>query len=315
MVVHVHGSTAEPRYAVLFPGQGVQRSGMGEPWRGTPSWELVDSVSRASGFDVADLLLTADQETLSRTDHAQISVFTASLLAWSEFHRHHPSAQVVAVAGHSLGEYSALAAAGVLSVTEGAWLVGERGRAMAEEARQRPGAMAAVMGGDAGQVAILVEEVRRHGGELWVANYNSPHQTVIAGSRSAVEAAAGRAAGAGLRYSVLPVTAACHSTFMEPAAVPLSRALELTGFATGAVPVVANVDARAHRGGGHWRDLCVRQLVSPVRWADTLHVLHQELGATAFLDIGPGATLAGLARRNLPEVPSHRFRAPVPQTA
>ncbi|GAA3799037.1 ACP S-malonyltransferase [Streptomyces coacervatus] len=315
MAAHVQESTAEPRYAVLFPGQGVQRPGMGEPWRDTPSWELVDSVSRASGFDVAELLLTADQETLSRTDHAQISVFTASLLAWSEFHRHEPSAQVVAVAGHSLGEYSALVAAGVLSVTDGAWLVGERGRAMAEAARQRPGAMAAVMGGDPEQVTALVAQARRDGAELWLANHNSPQQTVIAGSRSAVEATAARAAGAGLRYSVLPVTAACHSPYMEPAGTALRRALELTSFATGAVPVVANVDARPHRGGGHWRDLCARQLVSPVRWADTLNVLHEELDSTAFLDIGPGATLAGLARRTLPEVPSQRFKAPVPHPA
>ncbi|MEU3337238.1 ACP S-malonyltransferase [Streptomyces sp. NPDC002144] len=315
MVAYVEGSTAGPRYAVLFPGQGVQRPGMGEPWRGTESWELVGSVSRASGFDVAELLLTAGQETLSRTDHAQISVFTASLLAWSEFRRHDPSAGVVAVAGHSLGEYTALVAAGVLSVTDGAWLVGERGRAMAEAARQRPGAMAAVMGGDLRQVTELVEEARRDGGELWVANHNSPRQTVIAGSRTAVEATAGRAAGAGLRYTVLPVTAACHSPYMEPAGAPLRRALDLTDFAAGTLPVVANVDARAHRGGEHWRDLCARQLVGPVRWADTLHVLHEEGGATAFLDIGPGATLAALSRRVLPEVPSHRFGTPVPQTA
>lgn len=308
MVAHVQGSTAEPRYAVLFPGQGVQRPGMGEPWRGTASWELVDSVSRASGFDVAALLLTADQETLSRTDHAQISVFTASLLAWSEFRRHDPTARVAAVAGHSLGEYTALVAAGVLSVADGAWLVGERGRAMAEAARRRPGAMAAVMGGDLGQVTALVDQARAAGGELWVANHNSPQQTVIAGSRTAVEATAGRAAGAGLRCTVLPVTAACHTPCMEPAATPLSQALHLTDFATGTTPVVANVDARAHRGGDHWRDLCARQLVSPVRWTDTLHTLHDRLGATDFLDIGPGTTLASLTRRNLPESRSHRFR-------
>lgn len=315
MVAHVDGPAAEPQYAVLFPGQGVQRPGMGEPWRDTPSWELVESVSRAAGFDVAGLLLTADQETLSRTDHAQISVFTASLLAWSEFRRREPSAQVVAVAGHSLGEYSALVAAGVLSPADGAWLVGERGRAMAEAARQRPGAMAAVMGGELRQVRSLVEEARGEGAEVWVANHNSPAQTVIAGSREAVRIVADRAAGAGLRSSVLPVAAACHSPYMESAGAALRAALDLTVFAPGTVPVVANVDARAHRGGGHWRDLCARQLVGQVCWADTLYVLHEELGATEFLDIGPGATLAGLARRNLPEVPSRRFAAPVPQSA
>ncbi|MET7679194.1 ACP S-malonyltransferase [Streptomyces sp. NPDC005423] len=315
LTTHVQGSAAAPRYAVLFPGQGVQRPGMGEPWRTTPSWELVESVSRVSGFDVAELLLTADQETLSRTDHAQISVFTASLLAWSELRASEPDTRVVALAGHSLGEYAALVAAGVLSVTDGAWLVGERGRAMAEAARRRPGAMAAVMGGDLERVTALVEAARRDGADLWVANHNSPRQTVIAGSRTAVLATADRAADAGLRYSVLPVGAACHSPYMEPAGEALSRALDLTEFRAGAIPVVANVDAAVHYGGSGWRERCARQLVAPVRWVDTLRALHEELDATAFLDIGPGTTLSSLAKRTLPGVPSRGFGAPVPQRA
>ncbi|MFJ5266221.1 ACP S-malonyltransferase [Streptomyces sp. NPDC088387] len=311
MVAQVHGSTAESRYAALFPGQGVQRPGMGEPWRDTPSWELVESVSRASGFDVAELLLSADQETLSRTDHAQISVFTASLLAWSEFRRLDPETHVVAVAGHSLGEYSALVAAGVLSVADGGWLVGERGRAMAAVARQRPGAMAAVMGGGIDQVAELVESARAEGADLWVANHNSPRQTVIAGSRSAVESAGVRVADAGLRYSVLPVGAACHTPYMEAAGAALRRALELVDFRAGALPVVANVDAAVHYGGSRWRELCARQLVGRVRWVDTLHVLHEDLDATAFLDLGPGTTLTALTKRTLPTVPS-TSRVPAP---
>ncbi|MCX4644236.1 MULTISPECIES: ACP S-malonyltransferase [unclassified Streptomyces] len=313
MTTHLHESSdSSPRYAVLFPGQGVQRPGMGEPWRATESWELVESVSRASGFDVAELLLTADQETLSRTDHAQISVFTASLLAWSELRRRESDARVVAVAGHSLGEYTALVAAGVLSVADGAWLVGERGRAMAEVARRRPGAMAAVMGGDVDEVAALVDTFRQEGADLWVANHNSPQQTVIAGSRTAIDAAASRAADAGLRYSVLPVSAACHSPYMEPASAALRRALELTHFAAGVLPVVANVDARAHYGGSQWQELSTRQLVSRVRWVESLNTLHEELDCTAFLDIGPGGTLAGLTRRALPGVPAHKFTAPAP---
>lgn len=311
MNTHSHDSfPISPRYAVLFPGQGVQRARMGEPWRSTESWELVETVSRASGFDVAELLLTADQETLSRTDHAQISVFTASMLAWSEFRRQDSGAHVVAAAGHSLGEYSALVAAGVLSVADGAWLVGERGRAMAEAARQRPGAMAAVMGGGVEEVVALVDAFRAEGADLWVANHNSPKQTVIAGSRGTIDAAAARAAQAGLRYSVLPVSAACHSPYMEPAGAALGRALELTHFAAGVLPVVANVDARAHHGGGHWQELSARQLVGRVRWVETLTTLHEELGCTAFLDIGPGGTLAGLARRAFREVPAHTFTAP-----
>ncbi|MFF2504213.1 acyltransferase domain-containing protein [Streptomyces sp. NPDC058067] len=112
------------------------------------------------------------------------------------------------------------APAGVLSVADGAWLVGERGRAMAEVARHRPGGMAAVMGGGIDEVSALVDTFREEGADLWVANHNSPQQTVIAGSRTAIDAAAARAAESGLRYSVLPVTAACHSPYMEPRARP-----------------------------------------------------------------------------------------------
>ncbi|WP_394430799.1 ACP S-malonyltransferase [Streptomyces sp. SGAir0957] len=312
MTTYLHESAdSSPRYAVLFPGQGVQRPGMGEPWRDTESWELVETVARASGFDVAELLLTAGQEALSRTDHAQISVFTASLLAWSEFRGHEPGARVAAVAGHSLGEYTALVAAGVLSVADGAWLVGERGRAMAEAARRHPGAMAAVMGGTVEEVTALVDAFRQEGADLWVANHNSPQQTVIAGSRTAIDAAARRAAESGLRLSVLPVTAACHSPYMESASAALRRALQVTHFAAGVLPVVANVDARAHYGGSQWQELSTRQLVGRVRWAESLTTLHEELDCTAFLDIGPGGTLAGLARRSLRDVPAHKFTVPV----
>ncbi|KAB8162287.1 acyltransferase domain-containing protein [Streptomyces sp. 3MP-14] len=305
----------EPRYAVLFPGQGVQRAGMGRPWRETASWELVETVSRASGHDVAELLLTADEETLTRTDLAQIAVFTGSLLAWSDFRRREPEARVVALAGHSLGEFTALVAAGVLSVADGAWLVGERGRAMAEAAARHPGAMAAVLGEGAERVAELVAELRESGEDLWVANHNGPQQTVVAGSRSAVDALAAAAPALDLRCRVLAVGAACHSPYMKGAEAALRRALELTGFRASALPVVANVDARPHEGGRRWRELAARQLTGPVRWSETLSTLHEELGCTAFLDIGPGRTLAGLARRALPGVPARYATAPSPAPA
>lgn len=300
-------STVPSRRAVLFPGQGVQQPGMGEPWRAAESWQLVDTVSAASGHDVAELLLTADAEALARTDRAQISVFTASLLAWSEFQRQQPDAPVVALAGHSLGEFTALVAAGALSVADGAWLVGERGRAMAEAARQQPGAMAAVIGGSAEEVAELVAAVREKGEELWVANYNSPQQTVVAGSHAAVDVLGALTTGTDLRSRVLPVTAACHSPYMEPAGAVLCEALLLTRFAAGTLPVVANVDALPHAGGSHWRDLSARQLTSPVRWVETLTTLHEGLGCTDFLDMGPGRTLSSLARRALPGVPAAAY--------
>ncbi len=306
------GSAVPPRLAVLFPGQGIQRPRMGEPWLATESWQLVEWISQASGHDVADLLLTADEQALARTDRAQISVFAAALLAWSEFCRTQPKARVVALAGHSLGEYTALVAAGILTVADGAWLVGERGRAMAEAAARRPGAMAAVTGGTTAEVSEHVAALRADGADLWTANHNSPQQTVVAGSIGAVAALVDRLTGTDFGCRVLPVNAACHSPYMEPAGAVLRDALALTHFAAGTLPVVANVDACCHGGGSVWRDLSARQLTSPVRWADSLTCLHHNLRATALLDIGPGRVLAGLSRRTLPGVPSQRFAVPEP---
>ncbi|MFG2179999.1 ACP S-malonyltransferase [Streptomyces abikoensis] len=298
-----HDTGATP-FAALFPGQGVQRRGMGARWLGTPSWSLVDTVSEASGHDVAELLLEAGTETLARTDLAQISVFTASLLSWTEFRGAHPEARVTAFAGHSLGEYTALVAAGALGVAEGARLVGARGRAMADAARHRPGAMAAVMGADPEDVEELTARMRRDGADLWVANLNSPRQTVVAGAPDAVEAAGGPARANGWRYSVLPVSAACHTAYMAPASRALTAALNEATFRPTHAPVVANVDARPHTAGHAWPALCARQLVSPVRWHATLHTLVTDLGSTRFTDFGPGRTLAGLARRAFPDVPA-----------
>lgn len=171
--------------------------------------------------------------------------------------------------------------------------------------------MAAVTGGSREDVAELAATIRAEGGEVWLANHNSPHQSVIAGSDAAVGALLSRATQAGLRCSVLPVSAACHSPYMEPAHAALRDALDRATFQRGTLPVIANVDARPHHGGMHWRKLCSRQLTSPVRWADSLTTLHTELGATAFLDVGPGRTLAGLARRTLPAVPVRPGPVPV----
>ncbi|GAA4658882.1 ACP S-malonyltransferase [Streptomyces youssoufiensis] len=292
------------RVAALFPGQGVQRSGLGKRWRDTPAWaDLTATISEASGHDVVELLLETDSETLARTDLAQIVVYTASSLSWAEFRRTRPETEVVAFAGHSLGEYTALVASGALSTADGARLVGARGRAMVEAVRRAPGGMAAVMGPPATEVASLVERVRATGGHLWIANLNSPAQTVVAGDREAIETAGELAREAGWRYNVLPVSAACHTPRMAPASRELSHALRDVRFAPGHGTVVANTDARPHRAGRVWADLCKRQLVSPVRWEATLHVLVAELGCDRLIDLGPGRTLAGLARRVLPDVP------------
>ncbi|MFE0132909.1 ACP S-malonyltransferase [Streptomyces sp. NPDC059037] len=299
--------------AALFPGQGVQRHGLGTRWRGTPSWTLVDTVSEASGYDVEELLLETGTELLGRTDLAQITVFAASLLSWNEFRRTRPDTPVAAFAGHSLGEYTALVAAGALTVAEGARLVGVRGRAMAAVARRSPGAMAAVMGATADQVEKLTESVREGGESVWVANLNSPLQTVVAGSPGAIRRGAELAREEGWRYTVLPVSAACHTPLMAPSVEALEPALDAARFAPVHGPVIANVDARVHTEGHEWPTLCGRQLVGPVRWLETLETLHVTLGCDRMTDFGPGRTLAALARRACPQI--HVTSAPTPELA
>ncbi|MFG2647090.1 ACP S-malonyltransferase [Streptomyces sp. NPDC048436] len=301
--------------AALFPGQGVQRQGLGTRWRGTPSWPVLAEVSEASGYDVEELLLETGTESLGRTDLAQITVFSASLLSWFEFRRTQPDAPVAAFAGHSLGEYTALVAAGALTVAEGARLVGERGRAMAAVARPAPGAMAAVMGAAFDRVEALTERVRESGESVWVANLNSGHQTVIAGTPDAIRLGAKLAREDGLRYTVLPVSAACHTPLMAPSAGALRPALDATRFAPAHRPVVANVDARPHTEGAEWAELCARQLVSPVRWLETLETLVHSMNCDQMIDFGPGRTLAALTRRAFPDISVSSAPVPAPEFA
>ncbi|MGI8493429.1 MAG: ACP S-malonyltransferase, partial [Acidimicrobiales bacterium] len=171
--------------ALLFPGQGSQRPGMGAPWQGHPSWRLVASLSEGSGADIAMLLVEADAETLRATANAQIAAFAMSLVILDAARGVGLDLDVVsAVAGHSLGEYTALVAAGVLTPEEGARLVAARGLAMQRAADSRPGTMAAVLGLEMGQI----EDACSRLDEVWVANDNAPGQVVISGSVEGVEA-------------------------------------------------------------------------------------------------------------------------------
>ncbi|MFI5663728.1 ACP S-malonyltransferase [Streptomyces sp. NPDC051684] len=308
-------ASSAPRTAALFPGQGVQRQAMGAPWSATPAWGLVEEVSQAAGLDVARLLLEADAAELARTDRAQLAVFTASLLAWRTLEQADGSAPAArAHAGHSLGEYTALVAAGALSVHDGARLVAARGRAMARAARSRPGAMAAVTAGR-DMAEALVAEVRVHRPALWLANFNGPRQTVVAGSPEAVEALVRRAEDVGVACTRLAVSAACHTPLMEPAAEELAQALESVEFAPRHAPVVANVDAAVHTHGADWPGLCLAQLTGPVHWNGVLGTLRDTAGCTRLLDVGPGRTMAGLARRTVPELPVQRADQLLPSPA
>jgi [acyl-carrier-protein] S-malonyltransferase len=269
---------------------------MGVPWREHPAWEVVDRLSDATGRDLAGLLIDADADTLRATRNAQLAAFGLSLVILEATRAAGLVAtQAGAVAGHSLGEYTALVAAGALTPTEGARLVVARGEAMQAAAEAAPGTMAAILGLDAAQVSEACAAVKG----AWPANDNAPGQIVIAGTADGVEAAgeAAKAIGA-KRVMPLAVGGAFHSPLMAAAQARLDDALAVTAFGPASLDVVANVDAAPHRDG--WARVLSAQLVSPVRWRQSLLTL-AGLGVTHFLELGPGAELSGMVKRTVPD--------------
>jgi [acyl-carrier-protein] S-malonyltransferase len=287
----------DARLGLLFSGQGSQRAGMGDPWQRSEAWDVVGTISEASGADVAELLLRADDDTLRRTDRAQIATFALEMIVHTSFAAKEGRDRViVAMAGHSLGEYSALTAAGVLEMRDAARLVAARGAAMLAAAEAAPGTMVAVVGASADDVAAALAPLEEAGVHAWVANYNAPDQTVVAGDDAGIEEASDALRATG-KVMALPVGGAFHSPLMAPAAASLRSALTATTFREGSVPVVANVDARPHGGGPEWVERLVGQLTAPVRWTDSVRCLRDEHGCDAFVEIGPGTTLANLVKR------------------
>ncbi|MBB1252758.1 ACP S-malonyltransferase [Streptomyces alkaliterrae] len=295
---------------LVFPGQGTQRESMGEPWRESPAWPLVDQVSEHSSVDVEELLLRTPGERLRRTDLAQLAVYTVSLMAWREAADAGLLTGAVACAGHSLGEYTALTAAGVLDLRDGVALVTARGRAMRQAAEDRPGTMGVLVRAGLPEAEKLVAEAAAEGHGLWVANINGPGQVVVSGGEEAVGFAERRAPDLGAKLIRVPVGGAFHSPFMAPAAEELRAAVVRASFGPGRMPVVANVDGRPYDGSGDWPELVTRQLVSPVRWEESVHTLTGRLGCRRLVELGPGRTLAGLVRRITPDVPVDSYDAP-----
>ena len=281
--------------AFTFPGQGSQRPGMGSAWVDHPSFELVALASEVTGRDLAHLLLEADQETLTKTDNAQIATFVQSLIVLDATER--LGIEPSAAAGHSLGEYTALVAAGALDFEDGLRLVAERGAAMREAAESAPGTMIAVLGLDDESVETAC---RRVDGEVWVANFNAPGQVIVAGTTEALGELSAIAKELGAkRVMSMPVGGAFHTPLMSSARDRLRKALATTSFHALDPFVVANVDARPHEDPEEWPQLLSAQLCSPVRWRQSLDTLLGE-GMQTFVELGPGGVLTGLLRRAAP---------------
>ena len=267
---------------------------MGSEWVEHESWELVDEASEACGRDVGQLLLEADADELKQTRNSQLTTFVLSMVVLDAVERTGVVPNLVA--GHSLGEYSALCASGALSFEDAVRLVAERGEAMQIAADEQDGTMAAVLGLDDD---LVVTACARVDGDVWVANYNAPGQIVIAGSPDAVGEAGEKAKELGAKRAMgLPVGGAFHTPFMAPARDRLRKALAEVEVRAPAIPVVANVDATAREEAEEWPQLLASQLCSPVQWRQSLYTL-QELGCSTFVELGPGTVLTGMAKRTL----------------
>ena len=285
-------------YAVLFPGQGSQFVGMGADLFAARPDLLGDAADEILGWSLRATCLEGPEEILTRTDRAQAALFALSYALWEELAGRAPSP--VAAAGHSLGQYTALAAAGAFDFATGLRLVAARGRAMAEAAEAEPSGMVALLGTDAAAAEDICARRRAAGGRLWVANVNAPGQVVVAGAAADTAWLVDEARALGVRRAIpLKVAGAFHTPFMAGAADALAGALEGVPFAPPAFPVWDNATARPFPADDPVGTL-TRQLVSPVRFGESLEGM-AAAGAGAFVHVGPGDVTAGMARRSVPD--------------
>lgn len=282
-------------YAVLFPGQGSQFVGMGADLFAARPDLLVDQADDVLGWSLRDLCLNGPEEELTRTEHAQPALFAIAHALWDELRRRLPEPPA-AMAGHSLGEYTALTAAGVFDYPTALGIVALRGRAMAAAADAEPSSMAALIGADQEKAEEVAEVRRDANGRLWVANLNAPGQVVVAGGRADIEWLQQESRALGVRRVVpLKVAGAFHSPFMASAQAELMGALTALAVEDPSTPVWSNVTA-APADRQQIPELLARQVVAPVRFSDTILGMAEQ-GIQTFLHVGPGDVTAGMARR------------------
>ncbi|MCY3006117.1 MAG: ACP S-malonyltransferase [Planctomycetota bacterium] len=298
------------KVALLFPGQGAQAVGMaaGLLARSERARDLFTTASEILGYDLAQLCIGGPDTELNLTSNSQPALFVHSAAALADFYEQRPevSAQVVAVAGLSLGEYSALYAAGALGFENGVSLVAERGRAMQSAASTVSSQMASVIGLDRDQVQSYCDQARRPGEILQLANLLCPGNIAISGHTESMRACETLVSEAGYKFIRLAVAGAFHTDIMQSAVEVLQRALEQAELIDSRVPLVANVDAQVHDRASAFAGLLPRQIVSPVLWEASLRKL-LDMGVDQFYEIGTGRVLTGTLKRTDRKAPCEAF--------
>ena len=285
----------------MFPGQGSQAPGMGKDLaENFPSARQVfEEADDALGFAISRLCFDGPAEDLQLPENTQPAILTVSVAAFRALSEAGVGAAAF-VAGHSLGEYSAIVAAGALSLSDAVKTVRARGRYMQEAVPVGTGAMAAVLGGELAEIERVCQEAS--GDQVCsIANFNSPGQAVIAGNTEAVDRAIELLNGVAKRVIKLKVSAPFHCALMKPAQDRLAPDLERLSFNEPVMPIVTNVDARPASGPAELRDALVRQVSSPVRWVSSMQLLIDQ-GVSTFIEVGPGKVLSGLMRQTSRDV-------------
>lgn len=280
--------------AILFAGQGAQSVGMGndlaEQFTGTK--QLFEQANEVLGYDLASICFNGPEEALTKTEHAQPGIYLVGWVAWQLLRDRFPNLEIQAAAGLSLGEFTALAAAGALSFEEGLRIVRERGRFMQEACDNTQGGMAAIIGLD----ETVTRDVCSETG-VEIANLNCPGQIVISGPKALLEKACDVAKERGAKRALpLSVAGAYHSTLMKGAQSPLENVLAGVEIQTPKMTVIANVTAQPHGTPEDIRSLLVQQVTSSVRWEESVKWLLGQ-GVTRFIELGPGTALTGFLKR------------------
>jgi [acyl-carrier-protein] S-malonyltransferase len=286
---------------LIFPGQGAQTVGMGRELtsRSAPAKQLFDRASEILGYDLLDLCVNGPDEKLTATVHSQPALFVHSMAALVDLMDQQPDllSSVVAVAGLSLGEYSALAAARGMTFEDGVRLVKIRGAAMQEAAESQASGMASVLGLSAEQVMEVCDKARLPGEILQPANYLCPGNIAISGHVASIEAAESVAMEAGaMKYIRLNVAGAFHTDIMQSAVAKLESGIQQANLQPTRFPVFSNVDAQPHTAPSDLKGLLARQVVSPVKWEESLKNMIA-MGVDQFYEVGAGRVLAGTLKR------------------